>query len=389
VSCKRRPENRWVGPRARRPALPRQALPGLLAAACLLIHAAPARSEDRILLQGLFEAEVWKTDDASRLLSKNEGSTAPAGRLRLWAAGEFRPRLQGFIIGRVEDGRGSYEEAGETALEQAALRYTFEAPRRLVLEGGKILTPIGNFSRRYLSSTNPLIGSPDSYDVNYPYGIQVSGQVSRLDYRVAVIDRPLVKEGYVPGPGSAARPAVALGVTPVTGLRLGVYSTRGPYLGPGVEALLPAGDTWKDFGQMVTGADVQFSRGHFELNGDFAASAYEAPGRAFKSRGRAYFIEPKFTFSPRFFTALRVEKNDYAYIMPLGGGLWRVNTTELYDVEAGAGWRIGPGAVIKIAYRKDRWNVPDSRKSFFPNGYSLSAQLTCSFSVNSWLERPR
>lgn len=375
MSCSRRPDGRALG--------------GLLAAACLLLLPAPARCEDRVLLQGLFEAEVWKTDDASRLLSKNEGATAPAGRLRLWAAGEFLPRLQGFAVGRVEDGRGSFEGVGESVLEQAVVRYTFEAPRRLILEGGKILSPVGNFSRRHLSSTNPLIGFPDSYSVAYPYGIQVSGQVSRLDYRVAAIDRPMVNDGYVPEPGSAVRPAVAMGVTPVTGLRFGVYSTRGPYLGPRVEAELPAGTTWKDYGQAITGADLQFSRGHFELNGDFAVSSYDAPARAFKSRGRAYFIEPKFTFTPRFFAALRVEKNDYPFIQPLGGGLWRVNNAELSDVEVGAGYRIGPGAILKVAYRKDAWNVPESRKSFFPNGYSVAAQLTYSFSVNSWLERPR
>lgn len=47
------------------------------------------------------------------------------------------------------------------------------------------------------------------------------------------------------------------------------------------------------------------------------------------------------------------------------------------------------GGRPKIAYRKGHWNVPDSRKSFFPNGYSVAAQLTYSFNVNSWLERPR
>lgn len=389
MSCRQRPEGQRARRRPRRAGTGRGALRGLLAAACLLMRISPARCEDKVLLQGLFEAEVWKTDDASRLLSKNGGATAPAGRLRLWAVGEFRPRLQGFAVGRVEEGRGSNEAAGESVLDLAVLRYTFEAPRRLVIEGGRILTPIGNFSRRYLSSTNPLIGYPDSYDVSYPYGVQVSGQVSRLDYRVAAIDRPMVNDGYVPKTGSAIRPAVALGVTPVTGLRLGVYSTRGPYLGPVVEGDLPAGTTWKDYGQMIAGADVQFSRGHFELNGDYAASSYEAPARVFKSRGRAYFVEPKFTFSPRFFTALRVEKNDYPYIMPIGGGLWRVNNSELMDVEAGAGYRIAAGAVLKLAYRRDYWNVPDSRKSFFSNGYSLSAQLTYSFNVNSWLERPR
>jgi len=389
VSCRTLPEGRRSGARPRWLRIRRRAIGALLALACLLIHSAPARSEDKVLIQGLFEAEVWKTDDASRLLSRNEGETAPAGRLRLWAVGEFLPRLQGFAVGRVEEGRGSYEDAGESVLDLAVVRYTFEAPRRLVIEGGKILSPVGNFSRRYLSSTNPLIGSPDSYSVSYPYGIQVSGQVARLDYRVAAIDHPIVNDDYVPpDPGSAVRPAVALGVTPVTGLRFGVYATRGPYLGPGVEAVLPAGTKWKDYGQMITGTEVQFSRGHFELNGDFAVSSYEAPTKTFKSRGRAYFIEPKFTFSPRFFAALRVEKNDYPYIMPFGS-FWVANNSELFDVEAGAGYRLAAGAVLKVAYRRDFWNVPDSRKSMFPNGHSVAAQLTYSFNVNSWLERPR
>jgi len=388
VSCRTRPDSRRATPHARRTASLRLALGGILAAAGLLVQAAPARAEDKVLVQGLFEAELWNTDEASLLLSKNEGETAPGGRLRLWAIGEFRPRLQGFAVGRLEEGKGSYEEDGESVLEQAVVRYTFAAPRRLVIEGGKILSPVGNFSRRYLSSTNPLIGSPDSYSVAYPYGIQVSGQVSRLDYRVAAIDRPLVNEEYVPEPGSAVRPALALGVTPVTGLRFGVYSTRGPYLGPDVEAVLPAGTTWKDYGQAITGTDVQFSRGHFELNGDFAVSSYEAPTKKFKSRGRAYFIEPKYTFSPRFFAAMRVEKNDYPYIMPFGS-FWVANNSELFDVEAGAGYRLAAGAVLKVAYRRDYWNVQDSRKSMFPNGHSVAAQLTYSFNVNSWLERPR
>ena len=389
MSCRTLPEGRRSGARPRWLRIRRRAIGALLALACLLIHSAPARSEDKVLIQGLFEAEVWKTDDASRLLSRNEGETAPAGRLRLWAVGEFLPRLQGFAVGRVEEGRGSYEDAGESVLDLAVVRYTFEAPRRLVIEGGKILSPVGNFSRRYLSSTNPLIGSPDSYSVSYPYGIQVSGQVARLDYRVAAIDHPIVNDDYVPpDPGSAVRPAVALGVTPVTGLRFGVYATRGPYLGPGVEAVLPAGTKWKDYGQMITGTEVQFSRGHFELNGDFAVSSYEAPSKTFKSRGRAYFIEPKYTFSPRFFAALRVEKNDYPFIMPFGS-FWVANNAELFDVEAGAGYRLAAGAVLKLAYRRDWWNVQDSRKAMFPNGHSVAAQLTYSFNVNSWLERPR
>jgi len=387
MNCRRRPEDR-VPERAvsRRRG---RACSALLISALALLHTAPVRSQDKVLVQGLFDAEVWKTDSGSRLLSKNDGDAAPAGRLRLWAVGEFSHGLQGFVVARGEDGSGSYEGVRQGRIEQAALRYTFRAPLRLVLEAGKIVSPLGNFPRRRLSTTNPLIGAPDSYDVSYPLGVQVGGQVSRIDYRVALIDLPLINEKYVPEPGSVLRPALSLGVTPVTGLRLGGYATRGPYLSSDVDPFIPAGAGWRDFQQRVLGADIQFSRGYFELNGDFARSAYDVPAQARAVRGKSYFIEPKYTWSPRFFTALRFERNDYAYVKPLGPGVWLAKAVDFFDVEAGAGYRLGAGTVLKVAYRRDRWNVDPSLKSFFPNGYSVAAQVSYSFNVNSWIERPR
>jgi len=388
MSCRRRPErDARPGAHERRSGRARGAF---LLAAWALMQAAPARSQDdKVLVQGLFDAEVWKTDSGSKLLSKNDGDTAPAGRLRLWAVGEFLPGLQAFAVVRGEDGSGSYEGRRQGVLEQAALRYTFSPPLRLVLEAGKIVTPIGNFPRRRLSTSNPLIGMPDSYDVSYPLGFQVSGQVDRLDYRVAFVDLPLVNEDYVPEPASVLRPTLALGFTPVTGLRVGGYITRGPYLNRDIEVFLPAGAGWRDYQQHVLGADIQFSRGYFELNGDFNRNSYEAPGQARSVRGKAYFIEPKYTWTPRFFTALRLERNDYAYIQPFGPGFWLATAVDFYNAEVGAGYRLGPGTVLKVAYRRDRWNVDDSLKPILPNGYSIAAQLSYTFNVNFWVERPR
>jgi len=116
---------------------------------------------------------------------------------------------------------------------------------------------------------------------------------------------------------------------------------------------------------------------------------YEVPAVAQSVRGLVYFVEPKYTWTPRFFTALRLERNDYPFIKPLAPGVWLAATTDLYDAEVGAGYRFGPGAILKVAYRRDYWRVDPSLKSFFPNGYSISAQLSYRFDVNSWFERPR
>ena len=68
------------------------------------------------------------------------------------------------------------------------------------------------------------------------------------------------------------------------GLRFGAYYTRGPYLGPDSEAGIPAGSDWKDFDQAVAGLEFQFSRGHFELHGDFATGWTCSPTSAAPAR---------------------------------------------------------------------------------------------------------
>ena len=45
--------------------------------------------------------------------------------------------------------------------------------------------------------------------------------------------------------------------------------------------------------------------------------------------------------------------------------------------------------MLKVAYRRDRWNVDDSLKAYLPNGYSVAAQLSFTFNLTSWVERPR
>ena len=385
MSCRRRPE---AG--ARRGARLLAALPAaLIALAAGALPGAARAADERFLVGGLLDAEYWQTDDASLLLSRNGGGGAPAGRLRLWAAADFAEGLQGFALGRTESGRGSEEGETEVELEQAFLRYTFRAPLRLRLEAGVLPVPIGDFARRYMSNVNPLIGSPDGYSVSYPAGVQVIGMAGALDFRVAIVDLPFINEDYVPEPGSAPRPALAAGVTPITGARFGAYATRGPYLGPAVDGALPAGSAWEDFGQSVAGVEAQFSRGHFEAHADLALSRYEVPGLPRDARGKAWYVEPKFTFTPRLFAALRFERNDYPYIAPVAPGVWIGSTVEFTDIEAGIGWRLGPDTIFKASYRRDDWNVSGSLVDMFPDGHAFAVQVSHSFSVNSWFDRPR
>ncbi|HEY3176054.1 MAG TPA: hypothetical protein VGK94_09900 [Candidatus Polarisedimenticolia bacterium] len=356
--------------------------------ACLMVPAAPG-AEDKILIEGLADAEVWDTGTRSLNLTRNDGDTATQRRLRLWTGAQFTPRFQALLLGRVEGGDANGylgAEGTQTKLEQAWVRYSFAGPVPLVLQAGRMVAPIGGYTRRYLSSQNPLIGSPANYDVSYPYGIELAGSAGRADFMAAVVDKPVSRQIYLPEPSSSPRPALAAGVTLMTGFRLGAYATWGPYLAREVEGYLPPGTRWRDFRQRVLGFDLQFSRGHFELNGELTKTLFEVPGQNDDS-GVVYYLEPRYAWSPRWFSALRVERNRQASVwLPYMAG-WYVTDDRSWDVEAGAGFRIDPHTVLKVSYRVER---EDSGPASSPVvDHALAVQLSCGFDVRSWFERPR
>jgi len=352
-------------------------------AAMASLAGTPAHAQERWLLQGLFNTELWETDDDSRLLSANEGSQASEGQLTLWLAAELHPSVQLVVIGDVAGGNTEGESEVVTDLEQALVRYTFGPDRRLMLEAGRLPQSLGNFAARYRADVNPLIGGPSGYTESHPQGIQLAGSVKRLDFTAGYVDRPLVNEGWVPEYDSAFRPTLDLGVTPMVGLRLAAYATQGPYLNEDLPAALLAGSEWDEFDQRVVGFDLHFSRGYLELNGDYNVSSYEVPTYDRLFRGEAYYIEPKYTFTPRWFAALRLEANKYPFIRPEDTG-WLARETKFYDFEIGVGYRFGVNSLVKASYRQDFWQVDPSQRSFFPDGYAVAVQFSQTFDVLSW-----
>jgi hypothetical protein len=357
---------------------------GLAGVACALLAVTMVSGDEKVRVEGLLDAEYWNTDGGSYVTGKNEDDPGAVGRLRLSALGEFLPGFQGFARGVVEGGEATMDGTTEVDLEQAFVRYTFQQ-HPLVIDAGKIVTPIGNFSRRYLSSDNPLISEPLNYSVSYPVGIAVSGRSGPFDYMAAVLDSPMVNESWVPESSAAPRPAIAAGLTPVVGTRIGVFATAGPYLGEGIEEFLASDESWKDFDQTVYGLDVRFSRGYFELNGELAWSTYDVPGGVGESDGVAWFIEPKFTFTPRIFASMRYEWNDYPYIPSPDPSypIWFAASTRVAVIEVGLGYRIANGLIVKSAYRQDHEYGSDA-----PDGQSIALQFSYGFDVGSWFRRP-
>jgi hypothetical protein len=360
--------------------------PRWLVLALLLAGPVPAAAQRWLLVEGIADGEAWSTDSGSRLLARNDGSPALLGRVQLLAAVSVRPTLQLLMMGEIEGGSASDEDKIEIGCEQIILRYM---PSRLaVFDVGRLPSPVGAFALRRLSTTNPLIGLPDGYPVNYPWGVQVSGTTSRFDYRAAVLNLPIWHEDYTPDPSAAVHPALGAGYTPIPELRIGTSVTWGPYLNSDLTPLLLAGADWKSYGERIVGFDTRFSRGYFEFRGELAFSRYEVPKQA-DIDGLTYYAEAKQTWGPRWYTAARVERNDYPFIRPATDSTWTSRGVDVYNAEVGAGYRAGTGMLVKASYRHAWYNIPPSQRAFLPNGYALALQLSIHVNVTDWLERRR
>ncbi len=225
----------------------------------------------------------------------------------------------------------------------------------MFLEGGRVATQLGNFSNRYLSTRNPLIGEPVSYGVSHPLGAKLHGSLNWFDFHVGVSNEPAIPKGFPPPPAEELRPVLAFGFTPIVGFRVGAYATQGSYLSRDLDALMPAGENWHDFDQQVVGLDLAFSTGHLEVNADFSFNSYEVPTYADSFEGHVYFAEVKYTWTPRLFTALRLETTEYVKVLPPGRfPIWLASPWKFDDVEVGVGWRFGRDTRLKLYLSRGR-----------------------------------
>jgi hypothetical protein len=353
----------------------------------VLLTARPVRAQGGVLLQGIADAEGWFTNNSSNLLTRNGGRPAALLRFDFWGAAEPVHGLVFYAEGSAESGPSG---AGSTTTtlwgNQLGVRYA--TTPAFVVDVGKMAPIIGTFAPRHFSTRNPLIGTPDGYTLQYPVGAKVSGRIGIFDYRAAMVSLPTTHVGYEPEPSPRLRPAIGGGITPIVGLRVGGSFTVGSYLNKDDSLSLPAGTSWSDFHQRVAAFDASYAVGYLETHVEAARGTYDIPARGSIS-GFTYYGEAKYTFTPRFFLAGRVERNDYPFIRAATtvGGTYAGRLTDFVDGEIGGGYRVSTNALLKVSVRGDRWWVKPGAGFRGQGGHAIAIQLSQAFDLTDVIDR--
>jgi hypothetical protein len=363
------------------------AIAAVLSAICMSsLGPSRAAAQNGVLLQGIVDGELWSTSKTSNLLTRNSGNPAGLGRLQLWGAYQPFQSLIVYAQGQAESGAAAAEPGSEVYTDQFGVRYI--ASRAWVLDAGRVTPIIGMFSARHFSTRNPLIGEPDGYSADYPLGIKLTGEVGRFDYRTGVLNLPTVHAGYEPTPTPRLRPAIGAGYTPFVGFRLGGSFTVGSYLDRSTPASALGGRAWSDYQQRLGAIDLEYARGYLETHVEGARGSYDIPGGSPVS-GFTYYGEAKYTFTPRFFAAVRVERNKYPFIHNGGTSVWTARLTDFVDGESGIGYRVAASTILKASYRADRWWVRPNSGFRGTGGGAFAMQVSQAFDVMDWVDRAR
>jgi len=286
--------------------------------------------------------------------------------------------------------------------------------QRLDIQVGRIPPTFGRASRSSYQRQNPLIGHPLAYQYltslrpdavpatadellgmrargwlsnfsignpepdagvslaaasSWDTGVQVTTGWKALTVTGAItsgtLSDPHVRDNN-DGRTVAARATVA--ATP--GVEIGASFSRGDFLSRGVLDDLSLRDEG-GLVQQAYGLDVEFARGHWQVNAEAVASEWRIPlsGRIEPLRAIAAHVETKYAFLPGFYAAGRLEHLTFGLIQGSAARLeWEAPVTRL---EVGVGYYLQRNAVARVSWQVNERDGGRVRSARFVAGQFL------------------
>jgi hypothetical protein len=294
-------------------------------------------------------------------------------------------RLDLFLDGRVTDdivALANVRVSGNEYLyfDYVALRFADIAGLGINFQIGKFDMPFGNLDERRFPTENFLFGLPLIYEYRtslpntvitradllnnrgrgigmrlidlgvYDIGAMVFGDLGDLHYALAVSNGTISSASGGQNDNKDFSKIVRLAYTPMMGLTLAAAGAMGAYL-PNDGTPIPRTKAPEDYLQKIGEVDLEFSRGHFLLNGEVVYSEWMVPLENQDARlsVMGYYGEAKYTWFPRFFTAARVSGLRFSQLD--FSGVQRRWDYDVFEIEGGIGVHLDRNALVKVVRR--------------------------------------
>jgi hypothetical protein len=216
----------------------------------------------------------------------------------------------------------------------------------VALHAGELGSAVGSFNLRYDDAANPLVDVP----VIYGYygkistagvaGVQVDLTQGKWDARAQLVNSSLMNPRSILAKDQYGNWAGGAGYTILPGLRVGVSGARGPYLDRHWAYFFPGESNPITLPGSSLGAEVQFARGHWNVEGEWNWMLMPYHAIPFTRREGGY-IEAKRGLSPRWYAAVRS-----GYLSTNG------NVEQVFEMAAG--FRAAKQELIKFEYEIQR-----------------------------------
>jgi hypothetical protein len=250
----------------------------------------------------------------------------------------------------------------DTQLYQASLRYERSGDISTRVDAGYIASPIGLGLFDSNPRANPTIAGHASYFTpmlpfdaggprgpaiasTYPLGAVVTVSATRWDARAAIVNSAPVRNwilGATSNPSATPVFEAGAGVTPTTGLRLGVTFAQGAYLTQ--DELAPTA-AHGDRDLTLIGFEGDYSVRYTKITGEFVRDRLTLPGEV--GIAHTWFVQGTQTLHPRWFVSGREEGTS----SPVAGtGVIFRAQPHLLAGELTAGYRATRDFTIKSSY---------------------------------------
>ncbi len=302
-------------------------------------------------------------------------------RITAFAESWIHPRF-GIFLEFLWD-QGAYHSGGDTK-PRVNGAYALARPwdtDKLLFKIGMIPSDFGSWAPRTYGDVNPLVGIPLMYhyrtpansstvaatyeeirdragarglpilyDACWPFGITAFGFAGDFEYSLMLTkESPSSPRSFTSRGGNVAG---RLAWNPSPAVTVGGSFSFGRYL-PRDAAGLPDGTETHDVMQKILGADMRYSRGWTEINGELARNWWENPLLDDDLACTAGYLELKQKLSPGLFLAARYDRITYDELTDSAGKFsWGYNLTR---IETGAGYYFTRDILLKLVWQHNNY----------------------------------